>query len=523
MQKIQECTINGTNIQKYIYKFENIILKIECDINDFSELIKDTTIYELFNNYNILYTYLLKLKIYNRTHVLLNILKKNPTNLCSQIKIFNEQFNIKHKRFKYKFEALFELLIGSELYNEQFDRYIQIINERYDDKVLYDNEDTNLINYSQIGGYPLHHFMMGKGKSAIITPILSLYYTLINHKRVYIIVPDHLVEQTMNTIKTFAFIFNIKFMVVKDKNENDEIIKVNESLINDILKKELIICSDSKIKELFLEGLFIDKLENTKSLFLIDEFDSILDPTKSNFNIIKDSSKTLLVIYNMIKPSKKIKKENIKIIEDGIINIDNQLITNDIIVILQQIKNKILVENINWGINPITLAAIPFRSKDNPLLNSNFSSGIVTVFLTLYYFIVIKKYEITDLIVNYIIKNNIINEYFKEKNPLIISIEYIESKLNNDEEKINFFEYIFIKIFNKIKLTSNQYNTSFVDILNIDNIFKIGYSGTLNIDLPEIFSNQETFNDREKVLDEDERVNIEHAISESIINTYIKQ
>jgi hypothetical protein len=155
-------------------------------------------------------------------------LKKNPTNLCSQIKIFNQQFNIKQKQFKYNFEALFELIIGSELYTEQFERYTQIINKIYDNKVLYDNEDTKLINYLQTGGYPLHHFMMGKGKSAIITPLLSLYYTLIEHKRVYIIVPDHLVEQTMITIKAFAFIFNIKFMVIKDRDENNKIIKVDE-------------------------------------------------------------------------------------------------------------------------------------------------------------------------------------------------------------------------------------------------------------------------------------------------------
>jgi hypothetical protein len=42
----------------------------------------------------------------------------------------------------------------------------------------------------------------------------------------------------------------------------------------------------------------------------------------------------------------------------------------------------------------------------------------------------------------------------------------------------------------------------------------------MNIDLPEIFSNKNTFNNDEKVIDNDEKINIEHAISESIIIDY---
>jgi hypothetical protein len=249
---------------------------------------------------------------------------------------------------------------------------------------------------------------------------------------------------------------------------------------------------------------------------LIDEFDSILDPTKSNFNIIKKSENSLELIYDIIKPifSKK------SIAGNFLINEENKLLSNDIKSILEQINNKTLVENINWGIHPHKLYAIPYRSKDCPLLNSFFSSGVITVFLTLYYFIVINKYQINDLIVKYIIEHNIVGEYFKIPNPIIISCNFIEELLDEEYKKLDFFEYLFNKIFMNLKLTSKQYNTSFVDILNIDGLFKIGYSGTLNIDLPDIFSNIETFNDCEKVHDYDEKVNIEHAISESNIINY---
>jgi hypothetical protein len=59
------------------------------------------------------------------------------------------------------------------------------------------------MNYTNMTGgfdYPLHHIMMSKGKSAILSPLLALHFVLIFKKTVYIIVPEHL-EKT--TIKKF--------------------------------------------------------------------------------------------------------------------------------------------------------------------------------------------------------------------------------------------------------------------------------------------------------------------------------
>ena len=528
--KISKCKLNFKNIQRIKDKFKSIISKLSIKINYFSNYIKDKSIYYLLDDYSLLYSYLLNIKIYNTCNNLLYILGNKPKNFCSQVKIYNEQFKIKKKIFKYKFEAIFELILGSELFEEQMFRYTSIINSYCPDyinipKQTIKHEELNIINYEQTGGYPLHHLMMGKGKSAVITPLLSLYFILNLNKRVYIIVPSHLVKQTNNTIKSYAFIFNIKLLVLKDnKNDDsdDEHYKYydnEDSMINDITKYQLIICSDAKIKELFLYGLFTDNIMNLNSVFLIDEFDSILDPIKSNFNIIKSFDQPMKDIYDIIKPSSTI-DENIKFINEGNINVNNILISNDLKNILDQINNKILVENINWGIHPIKMCAIPYRSKDNPLLNSTFSSGINTVFLTLYYFIVLNKYKINSVIVNFIIKNNMFYELFERDEPSIISIENIELLLVNDGNRLDFFNKLFDIIFNNLNLTDKQYNTSFVDILNIDNIFKIGYSGTLNINLPEIFSG-EVFD--EKVIDEDEKINIKHAILESKIINYINE
>ena len=66
----------------------------------------------------------------------------------------------------------------SFIYNEKkkkiYISYLNIYNE-------YKNKPINNTDY------PLHHFMMGKGKTAIITPILTLYFSLVHKQNVIII------------------------------------------------------------------------------------------------------------------------------------------------------------------------------------------------------------------------------------------------------------------------------------------------------------------------------------------------
>ena len=40
--------------------------------------------------------------------------------------------------------------------------------------------------------------MMGKGKSSIITPLLSLYFKIVYGKKIYIIVPRKLIRKFLN-------------------------------------------------------------------------------------------------------------------------------------------------------------------------------------------------------------------------------------------------------------------------------------------------------------------------------------
>ena len=46
----------------------------------------------------------------------------------------------------------------------------------------------------------IQHFMMGKGKSSVLTPLLTMYFVLNHNKTVYIVVPEHLKKQTLKTM-----------------------------------------------------------------------------------------------------------------------------------------------------------------------------------------------------------------------------------------------------------------------------------------------------------------------------------
>jgi len=484
-------------------KLSSIISNCDSVINNFiSEL--DTTCnnyVKLFDNYEKLYDYLLHIKIKN---VCDELIQTSNENLCSQIKIYEDRFNLKINKFKYIFEAFFEFYSGIEISNEQFNRYQEIINT-YETYVKKPKTKYHLKTYNKIfnvinanvneidnciqkgGSYPLHHFMMGKGKSAVLTPLLTLYFTIIHDKTVYIIVPEHLIKQTHFTIDSISYIFKIK--------------------------NKITIISDSDIKKMFLEGKFHEMSQQKREshIFLIDEFDSLLDPLKSNYNIIQHYTNIdVSSLYNILNQfvneyisNNKLTKFNK--ISDPLFEYYN----NDCMKIVDQLNSNSLKYNINWGIHSTKYYAIPFANKDKPMNDSNFSSSILTIFLTLLYYNAYKDY---DKISKYIYDNKLCNMILNISD-MWISIDQIKKCLENDITKYN--ETVKI-IINTIKFADIQLNTSFVDIINIDGIYKIGYSGTINIDLPDLLQNDK-FNVDNIVVDYDEQMNVYYAINNSKI------
>ena len=522
--KLSKCNIteHKSNIIKLLTSFiNNINCKIETLTNIINKHIIDNKplLDTMFNPMDISnYTYLLKLRI-SCNNLLQYVMmdKISDDAIWSKIKTIHNSLEIRTFNFKYSFEYLFEFILGINVLDEQFNRYVEIINHyssiKYDKTIKITNNE-NIFNVIIKGGgpgnytnYPLHHIMMGKGKSSVLTPLLSLYFCLIETKKVYIIVPTHLVNQTNKT-------FN-------------NIIKIFE------LEEQIFIKSDKDIKLDYLNGE-----KYTDSIFLIDEFDTILDPLKSNFNLTNESFKKNInkAILDIIKETikliffnnkeyinntdeDKIKKDITEIIKKQTIN-NSDLIASEIFNVLLNIKNNILKYNINWGIHPEKGYAIPYMSKDTPLLNSNFNSIFLTLILTYYYYY-INPYRTYDLIfdeklvstfIYYTLQIEVENEYNNELSDNPELIENYLNKLNIDYKKKLLYEIIVPKIIESIKISEYQYNLSFIDIINIPDVYKIGYSGTVNIDLPNKLESAHNFTKYNISGDLDEKYNVYYSL-----------
>ncbi len=543
--KISTCVVNRTNTEIFNCEINKIISSIDKKLVILNNQINSTNSFGniLLNSYSDYPNYINLHKYKNICKKLLELITDpNDNFLCSQLKIYSELYDSRSNEFKYLFEIMFEIISGLTITEEQFERYQNIINnyilwenkinnKKYKPYELKNKKTTstyNIISSNQIsllGGsnepciqqdhvniykenptilsYPLHHFMMGKGKSSVITPLISIHLSLIYGKIIYIIVPSHLVKQTKETMDRYIKIFDIE--------------------------KQINVVSDIEIKKLFLGGKFTDLSFNKDLVFLIDEFDSIVDPLKSNFNQTIDKNISITNLYKLLKifiekikeGSKNVSIDNLKdfnYLTVGFTSNNIELIINDINNILEQINNKVLKENVNWGIHPTKCFAIPYLNKDKPLVDSNFSSAVLTIFLTLYYWVILKNYNADKFIVNFIINYDLISKIFNiEESPHNINPTFINKLLESN--RIGKFNEIFDKIFSNVLLPEWQYNCSFIDIININSVYKIGYSGTLNINLPRLNS---SINFNEIYQDHDEKLNINHAVLKSNVITNSK-
>ena len=511
LQKIKKLVITDIGLFKNVVAKMNT--KIEQDIIDLQksivQLFQSGTMYcKIFTNeYNVIHKYTLSLR-YNNILKEIQKIDENITGyteiVSSLIKIYIEKMNTRTYKLNYVFERIFEIIFGNFITDEQYETYSKIINMylKHSKQSLYitqksqkKNKDANNFNIFNFmkpthqGGamyLPIHHLMMGKGKSSVITPLLCLYFNLVLHKKIIVIVPQHLKLQTINSLTYYITFFNINVEIMTD--------------------------TEVKMKYLAGEYTGANEMKNKDYVMLIDEFDSILNPLASNFNYIKDNNKDVTKLYTYIY---KIfihgdVDDNGDSDIDGVFN--KRIIKDEMINMFRAIDGGLLVENINWGINPKTCLALPYFGKDTYDEKCLFTSPIITIYLTLYYFITLKQKKLTILMYDYIIENNLSNDIFSVQQPPTYETAIQKFCIDNC-----LLKKILDIIIGKIKLTQTQLNISFIDILNIKNMYKVGYSGTVNIDLP-VLSEQFEFD--KIVVDNDEKANVEYAIKKATIINY---
>lgn len=413
---------------------------------------KDYSLVDLILKNFLNLSLVLKINIYlQQLRRLLKIFSKSIE--CNEIMEINHLLDIPVVTRKSYLLGIIEIILAIIIKKEQWNKY-ELINK----------------NYTEKSKWNVHHFMMGKGKSSVITPLLAINNS---DKPINIIVPSHLIKQTNDTMYEFKLMFDIN-LSIKD---------------------------DTTVKHEYLMGT----LPITNNIYLIDEFDYMCNPLQSNYNLIISSKSQydikilndLIDLFNSLGYYKSSTIFNTT-------KINPELITkySHLDEAYKIIKNSYFVQNLSYGMSKQhkqSRYCIPYLRKDSPLEGSNFKSNIITLVLTIMYF-----YNN-----NFILENNdFYNIIFKKNTELIIKLSlYYSAEINlfklstlnvlldsikdfnhDGEDKLKQRYEIFIiyisMIMSSIKESTEIKNTSFYDIMNMDSLWQVGYSGTVNIILP---------------------------------------
>jgi hypothetical protein len=356
--------------------------------------------------------------------------------------------------------------------------------------IIFRNKQTELINNiindikNQDNLYDVNQLIMGMGKTAVITPCLILQFLYCFkddfYNKIILCLPESLKLQTEQLLNNF-------------------------NILN-ILNPKLIILSDNELKLNLLHDY--NYIEN--NILIIDEFDTLYNPLSSNLNIpilkekITKSQLNEIIIReyvdlivneidrNNYNPTQKL---NIKLIKNT--EIHNKL--NDILI-----KCINMTYNLNYGLtkeeNKDFYKAKPYSAAYSPIEESDYSEIdfilILTIMSLAYVEFREKDYE---NIMNFVLDEYIEYEEFDDTTDLeqivLIGLDNIYNyKLNKiiddkikksiNNNKLFFKKYLINYVIVKLEFTIQQKNISFMDIISLNKVKKIGFSGTTNLTLP---------------------------------------
>jgi hypothetical protein len=461
------------------------------------------------------------------------------------------------QKFYYGFELLFLLQ------NDYFFKENQM--------KKYDEIRQDLINNNP--ELKLHQFMMGKGKTSVFTPLLSFAVNLLSNSKIpTIITVEHLVEQTKKYMNFTERITDLKTNIFSDfeakkrwlihsdlklKDDNDEEIRINiEELSNLSININKEIDADNLKKKQIMHKEFINDIKNKISLDIkneiniIDEFDYHHNYLQSMFNYVQKKQNISEELYNYIFDFTYNKLndptysgDSTKIIKNSIdgTNINMIILNKNLSTSFNQ--TNAMNNNEDYGLsflvsknekNTFWRICTPFARKDTPIKDSNFSSLLLKLILTIKLYIQTYKSELQDFDYENICKNKII---ITELLPIIknaidekeIIIFYKRCNLNilnnigklfkkiydnsSQIQKINILKkYLYTVNKSKINITSEQRNMSFQDIIyNNYEQWQVGYTGTTSLKLNDYIDN-EKFVFKKIKEDFDEKVEVTLAL-----------
>jgi hypothetical protein len=431
-------------INEIIYIIQTICSKINYrKIKENS--IENSFIDFIYDNYKF-FLYILELNILKKNLInIVKIFEKNKDSItklnCNEITDLYKLLELQQSNSNTYLNGIIEILLGLIISKKQLNKY-----------------DDFMKNYTEKKKWKVHHFMMGKGKSSVLTPLIALQFF---NKNVNVVVPTHLINQTHQQF--------IQFKI--------------------FMKKSIEIYDDVTLKKLYIKNMNF----SVDTVNIFDEFDYMFNPLQSNLNMVKTNKQQLTseIIQNLIQFVHDILEKKSDVVKDKY-----YLIEADEIM-----KNMYYVENVTYGIHKKKRICIPYLRKDTPLNDSTFKSVIITCVLTILHFIKNKyKLHADDLIYIYTNKNNykcnellkliysyydIDDTYFKLSYDIFNQkIEnFIDDPIHHDKKYNIFNKYMHIILL--IKESIEIENASFFDIMNMDCLWQVGYSGTVDIKIPE--------------------------------------
>jgi len=414
-----------------------------------------------------------------------------------------------NKEIKEKKYHLYELLYLFQ--NNYFYKESQLIKYR---NILVDIKEDN-------SSLSIHQFMMGKGKTSLLTPLLSMAIYLFTGKSSVVITTEHLVSQTINYMQYIHYLGNIPYDIVTDYEYKHFWLE----------KTDINLLSDPKVK--CNHKMNIDDISKTS--LIIDEFNSHYDYTQSMFNLVKNQEVISEEMFNYIFDYIHSKILQTPFVDTEIPELQKlqkydlfkSILDNQYDLALKlKYNEKYGFPNIVGGIR----LCIPYARKDTPLQESRFSSILFTIILTINYYINIQKYKLDEkydyplMIKNYIhILKFLPAELFYEWYEYIqqntkLDVDFIHTSVQKLYSNMPIYIQLlkkFLYIVNKPALVyaTEQYNVSFQDIIyNVyEKQWKVGYTGTIYLN-PNIYLDSDTFVFKNIIEDFDELIEVKLAL-----------
>lgn len=343
-------------------------------------------------------------------------------NYCNQVLFLTNMLDeyYVYKGNRQKSTIIFEIMFGSLIRKQQYNIFNEIVNE-------IDNKKD---------GYDIRQMLMGKGKTAVITPMLLFKYVYEHDhiKNIVIVLPSHLMNQTYNMIvnKYSHAMTNvsIKKIHISRYDDNDVIASYFKNKIDEMgrIRKNVIVTNISSMQSIILRNSEDKKnvipFKKEETLFIFDEIDSLSDPLSNELNhpkinknsdMYKDISVDIVVDFVMKMfpddetyviglDKNKIAnddmcKQYVKNIVNGIrgdiekkidtkygeglnktkVNFLFKTIGKILVTVLQDIHNK------NYGFdttNESSYVAIPYNGVKSPVSGSEFSDMYIKMAFT---------------------------------------------------------------------------------------------------------------------------------------------